>query len=95
MTFPAPAPPPPTADSDWDSPQFRAGIDQNTESLVPSLDGTRTLRQAIDDAAHARVVDSEDLEPFTTGALALVQTMLGLGFLSRAEPLALRRPQRP
>jgi methylase of polypeptide subunit release factors len=64
---------------------FRAGIDQNTASLVPFLDGTRTLRQAIDDAAHARGVDREDIQAFTSGALALVKTMLELGFLSRTE----------
>jgi hypothetical protein len=64
---------------------FRAGIDQNTASLVPFLDGTRTLRQAIDSAACARGVDREDLQAFTNGALALVKTMLELGFLSRTE----------
>jgi methylase of polypeptide subunit release factors len=62
---------------------FRAGIDQNTASLVPFLDGTRTLRSAIDAAAKARGVDDEDLLAFRGGALALVRTMLGLGFLSR------------
>lgn len=64
---------------------FRADIDQNTASLVPFLDGTRTLRQAIDDAAHARGVDREDLQAFASGALALVKTMLELGFLSGTE----------
>ena len=61
---------------------FRAGIDQNTASLVPFLDGTRTLRQAIEDAARARGVDDEDLETFRAGALGLVKTMLELGFLA-------------
>jgi protein-L-isoaspartate O-methyltransferase len=64
---------------------FRAGIDQNTASLVPFLDGTRTLRQAIDNAARARGVEREDLQAFTRGAVALVKTMLELGFLSRTE----------
>lgn len=64
---------------------FRAGIDQNTASLVPFLDGTRTLRQAIENAARIRGVDGEDLQEFTKGALALVKTMLELGFLSRKE----------
>lgn len=64
---------------------FRAAIDQNTATLVPFLDGRRTLRQAIEDAARARGIDSEDLQAFTSGALALVKTMLELGFLSRTE----------
>jgi methylase of polypeptide subunit release factors len=64
---------------------FRAGIDQNTASLVPFLDGAHTLRQAIEKAAHARGVDREDLQAFTSGALALVKTMLELGFLSGTE----------
>ena len=63
---------------------FRAGIDQNTASLVPFLDGSRTLREAIGCAAHARGVDDEDLPTFKRGAVALVRTMLELGFLDRA-----------
>jgi len=63
---------------------FRAGIDQNTASLVPYLDGTTTLRQAIEHAAHARGVDEEDIRAFRSGALALAKTMLELGFLSRS-----------
>ncbi len=63
---------------------FRAGIDQNTASLVPFLDGTRTLREAIADAARARGVGEEDHDAFTNGAVALVRTMLELGFLTRA-----------
>ena len=62
---------------------FRAGIDQNTASLVPFLDGTRTVRDAIDSAARARGIGEEDRQAFTSGALALVRTMLELGFLSR------------
>jgi SAM-dependent methyltransferase len=62
---------------------FRAAIDQNTASLVPFLDGSRTLRQAIEDAARSRGVEREDREAFTAGALALVRTMLELGFLDR------------
>jgi hypothetical protein len=62
---------------------FRAAIDQNTASLLPFLDGSRTLRQAIEHAAGSRGVDSEDREAFTAGALTLVRTMLELGFLER------------
>jgi hypothetical protein len=67
---------------------FRAGIDQNTASLVPFLDGTRTLRAAIDNAARTRGVDADDLPAFTRGAIELVKTMLELGFLDprRTEP---------
>ena len=64
---------------------FRAGIDQNTASLVPFLDGSRTLREAIDRAAQARGIESEDLPAFTRGAVALVRTMLELGFLERGQ----------
>ena len=63
---------------------FRAGIDQNTASLVPFLDGSRTLREAIVSAARARGVEASDLPAFTRGALELVRTMLELGFLDRA-----------
>jgi Methyltransferase small domain len=62
---------------------FRAGIDQNTASLIPFLDGLTTLRRAIDQAARARGVDDEDVRAFRSGALALAKTMLELGFLSR------------
>jgi hypothetical protein len=61
---------------------FRAGIDQNTASLLPFLDGSRTLREAIDAAARARGVDGDDLEAFRTGALEIARTMLALGFLA-------------
>jgi methylase of polypeptide subunit release factors len=64
---------------------FRAGIDQNTASLVPFLDGSRTLREAVACAAQARGVESEDLPAFTRGAVALVRTMLELGFLDRGQ----------
>ena len=70
---------------------FRAGIDQNTASLVPFLDGSRTLRDAIESAARVRGVDADDLPTFTRGALELVKTMLELGFLDRA---AATRPTR-
>jgi methylase of polypeptide subunit release factors len=62
---------------------FRAGIDQNTASLVPFIGGTRTVREAIECAARARGVQSEELPAFTRGAVALVKTMLELGFLER------------
>ena len=46
---------------------FRAGIDQNTATLLPFLDGTRTLREAIELAAACRGVESDDLEAFRSG----------------------------
>jgi methylase of polypeptide subunit release factors len=61
---------------------FRAGIDQNTATLLPFLDGSRTLGEAIDAAAKARGLESEDLEPFRNGAVEIVKTMLGLGFVA-------------
>ena len=63
---------------------FRAGIDQNTASLIPFLDGTITLRRAIDQAARVRGVEDDDVRAFRSGALALAKTMLELGFLSRS-----------
>jgi methylase of polypeptide subunit release factors len=63
---------------------FRAGVDQNTASLLPLLDGGRSVREAIDAAATARDLDETDLDAFTAGALGIVRTMLELGFLVRA-----------
>lgn len=60
---------------------FRAGLDQRTAALVPLLDGTRTLRQAIDAAAKALALARDDREAFTRGALAVVREMLELGFV--------------
>ncbi len=61
---------------------FRAGIDQNTASLLPFLDGSRTLREAIELAAVSRGVDADDLAAFRVGALEIARTMLELGFLA-------------
>ena len=64
---------------------FRAGIDQNTASLLPFLDGSRTLRDAIELAAVSRGVDENDLAAFRAGALEIARTMLELGFLELGE----------
>jgi methylase of polypeptide subunit release factors len=61
---------------------FRAGIDQNTASLLPLLDGQRSLRQAIDVAARAHALEGPDQQAFTSGALDVVRTMLELGFIA-------------
>ena len=61
---------------------FRAGMDQKTAALVPLLDGSRTLRASIDAAADGLALDSDELEAFTRGALAVVREMLELGFLA-------------
>ena len=61
---------------------FRAGIDQNTATLLPFLDGSRTLREAIEAAAASRGVEQDDLDAFRVGALEIARTMLGLGFLT-------------
>jgi protein-L-isoaspartate O-methyltransferase len=63
---------------------FRAGVDQNTATLLPLLDGTRSLREAILVASKARAVDHEDIDAFTTGALEVARKMLELGFLTRS-----------
>jgi protein-L-isoaspartate O-methyltransferase len=60
---------------------FRAGIDQNTASLVPLLDGELPLRAAIAAAAGSRGLDDADREAFHRGAIEIVRTMLELGFL--------------
>jgi len=60
---------------------FRAGIDQNTAALLPFLDGSRTLREAIAAAAQSRAIDDDDLDAFGMGALEIARTMLALGFL--------------
>jgi methylase of polypeptide subunit release factors len=62
---------------------FRAGIDQNTASLLPLLDGTRSLRTAITAAATSRALDARDMQAFTVGALGVARTMFELGFLTR------------
>jgi methylase of polypeptide subunit release factors len=70
---------------------FRAGIDQNTAALLPFLDGSRTLRDAIEAAARSRRVDAEDRDAFTVGALEIARTMLALGLLALG-PDAQRSP---
>jgi hypothetical protein len=72
---------------------FRAGIDQNTASLLPFLDGTRPLREAIAAAVRARGIHADDLGAFTKGAIAIVRTMLELGFVTLAEPGRARTDQ--
>src|SRR5512133_1859051 len=62
---------------------FRAAIDQSTATLIPLLDGRRSLREAISGAARARGLSGSDLEEFTSGAIAVVREMLELGFLVR------------
>jgi protein-L-isoaspartate O-methyltransferase len=62
---------------------FRAGVDQNTATLLPFLDGARSLREAILAASTARGVDSEDTDLFATGALEVARKMFELGFLTR------------
>ena len=66
----------------WSLQGFRAGIDQNTATLLPFLDGSRTLREAIELAAASRGVDSDDLDAFRSGAVEIARTMLELGFLA-------------
>jgi methylase of polypeptide subunit release factors len=64
---------------------FRASVDQNTASLLPLLDGTRPLREAIEAAARSRALDEPDTQAFTTGAVGVTRTMFELGFLTRSE----------
>ena len=63
---------------------FRAGIDQNAASLIPLLDGTRPLREAVETAAHALGLAGRDADTFRSGALGVVRAMFELGFLSRS-----------
>jgi len=64
---------------------FRAGIDQNTASLLPLLDGSRSLGEAIEVASRARAIDAADAQAFKEGALGVARTMFELGFLTRSE----------
>ncbi len=68
-----------------EGPGFRAGIDQNTAGLLPLLDGTRPLRETIAIAARSRALDEDDRRAFAAGAVAVVRTMLELGFVTRAD----------
>lgn len=67
---------------------FRASVDQNTASLIPLLDGSHSLREAITEAARARGLADRDIDAFTAGAIEVVRTMYELGFLIRGGPEA-------
>jgi protein-L-isoaspartate O-methyltransferase len=62
---------------------FRAGVDQNTASLLPLLNGKLSLRDAIVAAAESRGLGESDREAFTAGALGVARSMYELGFLTR------------
>src|SRR5262245_9470515 len=64
---------------------FRAGVDQRTAVLVPLLDGSSSLGQAIDGAARTLALEGEHLDTFRPGALAVVREMLELGFVVRVD----------
>lgn len=64
---------------------FRAGVDQRTAALVPFLDGTRSLRKAIEAATKALGLDGRDADMFERGACAVVREMMELGFVVRVE----------
>jgi methylase of polypeptide subunit release factors len=69
---------------------FRAGMDHRTAALVPFLDGTRSLREAIDAAAKALGLGRRDAVTFTRGACAVVREMIELGFVVTVEEVAAR-----
>ena len=64
---------------------FRAGIDQNTATLLPLLDGHRSVREAIDNAIASRVLDEGAIGAFRNSAAKIIHAMLELGFVVISE----------
>ena len=60
---------------------FVAQIDRYTASILPRLDGTRTVRQAIGAAAREHDIASDRRDSFTEGARGVLLRMYETGFL--------------
>ena len=60
---------------------FVAQIDRYTASILPRLDGTRTVRQAIGAAAREHDIASDRRGSFTEGARGVLLRMYETGFL--------------
>jgi hypothetical protein len=60
---------------------FVAQVDRYTASIVPRLDGTRTLRQAIAAAAREHDIPADRSRAFVEGAAGVLRRMYETGFL--------------
>jgi methylase of polypeptide subunit release factors len=62
--------------------RFTVGVDRHTASLLPRLDGNRSLREGLAvAAAGSAALTDEERAGFEQAALPVVRTLLGLGFL--------------
>ena len=60
---------------------FVAQVDRYTASILPRLDGTRTLRHAIAAAAREHDIPPDRGRAFTEGAAGVLRRMYETGFL--------------
>jgi methylase of polypeptide subunit release factors len=61
--------------------RFTVGVDRHTASLLPHLDGSRPLREALAAAAITFELEPAEREAFLPAALPVVRRLLELGFL--------------
>jgi hypothetical protein len=61
--------------------RFTVGVDRHTASLLPHLDGSRPLREALAAAATTFELDDAERKAFVPAALPVVRRLLELGFL--------------
>jgi methylase of polypeptide subunit release factors len=64
--------------------RFTVGVDRHTASLLPHLDGSRPLREALSDASTTFELEEAEREAFVPAALPVVRRLLELGFLETA-----------
>jgi methylase of polypeptide subunit release factors len=60
---------------------FAVGVDRHTASLLPRLDGRRSLREVLELARATVELTAEEKERFVPAALPVVRRLLALGFL--------------
>jgi hypothetical protein len=65
---------------------FRIGLDLHTTRLLPLLDGSRPLRDALAQRIAELELGDEDAARFRTAALPVVRRLIELGFLSVDQP---------
>jgi Methyltransferase small domain len=61
--------------------RFTVGVDRHTASLLPHLDGSRPLREALAAASTTFELEPAEREAFVPAALPVVRRLLELGFL--------------
>ena len=69
---------------------FRIGLDEHTAHLLPLLDGSRPLREALAERTTDMGLGEQDSRRFEQAALPVVRRLVELGFLVRASPPGLR-----